>query len=561
MHASETPPRSRIQRLFSLLTDLRFLRVLGQAVFLLLIVLALVQLWNNIVSALAANNLTPNLEFMNNRAGFEIGGAQNYTPDEPYWSAFRVGLNNTLSIIAAGLVGSTVLGVLGGIFLLSSNWLVRNITRAIVELLRNTPLLVQIFVMFFVVVLALPPLRESIVFPADGLSRVPTWWIGAALAAVVLLAAGRAWTAERRAAAWGALAGAVVVLAALFGLEQGADARYGQQALTHPSLLIVFVGCAGLALAGWRLAAGRRAALWGAAAGGLVAALAFTFGVVPAGGPRIETRPLFYLNNRGLTLPELHVTARFAEWAAFVAIGLGLGAALWLVLRRQTELTGRPYPRLRSALLVLLLFAAAGWLAISSEPAPQTVTLTRDGTLVEVPLDQARAEGLLSLDQSLLYSRAPVELMLPQRQGLRFSTGETLSPEYVALLLALVVYTAAFIAEVVRAGILAVPRGQLEAARALGLSYGQLLRLVILPQALRVIIPPLTNQYLNLAKNSSLAIAIAFADVYQVMNTVGNQSGQSVTSIIIVMLSYLIISLVISAVMNWVNARFQLVTR
>jgi general L-amino acid transport system permease protein len=113
----------------------------------------------------------------------------------------------------------------------------------------------------------------------------------------------------------------------------------------------------------------------------------------------------------------------------------------------------------------------------------------------------------------------------------------------------------------VRAGILAVPRGQLEAARALGLSYSQLLQMVVLPQALRVIIPPLTNQYLNLAKNSSLAIAISFADVYQVMNTVGNQSGQSVTSIIIVMLAYLVMSLVISAVMNWVNGRFQLVTR
>jgi general L-amino acid transport system permease protein len=150
---------------------------------------------------------------------------------------------------------------------------------------------------------------------------------------------------------------------------------------------------------------------------------------------------------------------------------------------------------------------------------------------------------------------------VPRRQGLRFGTGEILSPEYVALTLALIIYTAAFIAEIVRAGILAVPYGQLEAARALGLNQPQVLRLVVLPQALRVIIPPLTNQYLNLAKNSSLAIAISFADVYQVMNTVGNQSGQSVTSIVIVMLTFLAISLAISAVMNWVNGRFQLVTR
>jgi len=189
------------------------------------------------------------------------------------------------------------------------------------------------------------------------------------------------------------------------------------------------------------------------------------------------------------------------------------------------------------------------------------VLVSQDGTLVQVPADQALAQGLISPEQARLYSGMPVEVVLPQRQGLRFGTGETLSAQYVALLLALVIYTAAFIAEIVRAGILAVPRGQLEASRALGLSYSQLLRLVILPQALRVIIPPLTNQYLNLAKNSSLAIAISFADVYQVMNTVGNQSGQSVSSIVLVMVTYLVISLVISAVMNWVNGRFQLVTR
>jgi general L-amino acid transport system permease protein len=152
-------------------------------------------------------------------------------------------------------------------------------------------------------------------------------------------------------------------------------------------------------------------------------------------------------------------------------------------------------------------------------------------------------------------------LFVPERQGLRFVNGLTMSPEFVALLLALVVYTAAFIAEIVRAGILAVPYGQLEAGRAIGLTQSQMMRMIILPQALRVIIPPLTNQYLNLAKNSSLAIAISYADVYAVMNTVGNQSGQSVTSIIIVMITYLVLSLLISLVMNWVNARFQLVTR
>ncbi len=152
-------------------------------------------------------------------------------------------------------------------------------------------------------------------------------------------------------------------------------------------------------------------------------------------------------------------------------------------------------------------------------------------------------------------------IALPERAGLRFSTGTLLDQRYIALLLALVIYTAAFIAEIVRAGIQAVPHGQLEAARALGLKSGQTLYMVVLPQALRVIIPPLGNQYLNLAKNSSLALAIAYSDIYAVMNTVINQSGQAVTGILIIMLSYLVISLTIAGVMNWVNGRFQLVTR
>jgi general L-amino acid transport system permease protein len=130
-----------------------------------------------------------------------------------------------------------------------------------------------------------------------------------------------------------------------------------------------------------------------------------------------------------------------------------------------------------------------------------------------------------------------------------------------ALLLGLVVYTSAFIGEIVRGGIQAVPYGQIEAARALGLSSGQMLWLVILPQALRVIIPPLGNQYLNLTKNSSLAIAIGYADLFLVTQTIMNTSGQSVTGIFMVMMTYLAMSLTISLVMNVINRRFQLVIR
>ena len=145
--------------------------------------------------------------------------------------------------------------------------------------------------------------------------------------------------------------------------------------------------------------------------------------------------------------------------------------------------------------------------------------------------------------------------------GFDFSGGRALSPEFVALLVGLSTYTAAFIAEVVRGGLLAVPHGQTEAAIALGLKPAQRLRLVTLPQAMRVIVPPLTNQYLNLTKNSSLAVAIGYPDLVSVANTSMNQTGQAIEAIVILMAVYLAISLAISLFMNWYNARVRLVER
>jgi general L-amino acid transport system permease protein len=145
--------------------------------------------------------------------------------------------------------------------------------------------------------------------------------------------------------------------------------------------------------------------------------------------------------------------------------------------------------------------------------------------------------------------------------GLNFRGGSRLTPEFAALLFGLVVYTGAFIAEVVRAGIQAVSRGQVEAARSLGLNNTQALRLIIFPQALRVIIPPLTSQYLNLAKNSSLAIAVGYPDLFSVAGTVINQTGATIEVIAIIMLSYLSMSLFTSLLMNIYNSRTRLVER
>lgn len=150
---------------------------------------------------------------------------------------------------------------------------------------------------------------------------------------------------------------------------------------------------------------------------------------------------------------------------------------------------------------------------------------------------------------------------MPELKGFNFVGGITMSPEFSALLAGLVIYTAAFVAEVVRSGIQSVSKGQWEAADSLGLSKARVLRLVVLPQALRVIIPPMTSQYLNLTKNSSLAVAIGYPDIVSVVNTMMNQTGQAIEGILIIMAAYLTVSLSISIFMNWYNKRIALVER
>lgn len=229
-----------------------------------------------------------------------------------------------------------------------------------------------------------------------------------------------------------------------------------------------------------------------------------------------------YLSNRGVAMVGLVGTAALPWWLAFIAGGVVAAIVVWYALKRRQERTGQPNPRVLIALLVVLLSAGVGWLMLA------------------IP---------------------PLELAIPERRGFNFRGGVQLTPEYAALLVGLVVYTGAFIAEIVRAGILGIPKGQREAALALGLSPGQSMRLVILPQALRIIIPPTTSQYLNLAKNSSLAIAIGFPDLFNVARTIANQTGQVVQMIGLIMLSYLSISLTTSLLMNLYNRRVRLVER
>ena len=224
---------------------------------------------------------------------------------------------------------------------------------------------------------------------------------------------------------------------------------------------------------------------------------------------------LFYLSKAGFSFP-------IPEWSLGVALacaGLAIGIVAAAIYRRwamrQFELTGRVRSLYSTPILIVVGLAFLGWLA----------------------------------------GGAPTAWSVPKPEGFMMEGGASATPEFLAVLLGLVMYTSAFIAEVVRAGIASVSHGQTEAAGSLGLSKGQSMRLVILPQALRVIIPPLTSQYLNITKNSSLAVAIGYPDVVSIANTALNQTGRAVECITIIMAVYLTTSLSTSAFMNWYNRR------
>jgi general L-amino acid transport system permease protein len=243
--------------------------------------------------------------------------------------------------------------------------------------------------------------------------------------------------------------------------------------------------------------------------------------------PNIENRITLpgptYLTSRGLFLPWWRASAGAGIWLLLLAIGLVAAIALW---RWRTQIM---------------------------------VEQGRPGNQVVWALGPLVAAAIFAL---ILTRTVPFSLTLPQVVGnAQIQGGLQLSPEFGTILVGLVLYTGSFIAEIVRAGIQSVPKGQWEAARALGLKSGRVMRMVVLPQALRVIIPPLTSQYLNLAKNSSLAIAIGFPDVYFVASTTFNQTGRAVEVMLLIMLTYLTISLTISLLMNWYNRTVQLKER
>lgn len=248
---------------------------------------------------------------------------------------------------------------------------------------------------------------------------------------------------------------------------------------------------------------------------------AFFYEVLPSPRQALNPIPGLFLCNRGMIfgVPLWHEAYKYAI-AAFIIGGIAVFFLRRWAAKRQAA-TGKIFPTFRASLALLIgLPLLAWWL-----------------------------------------TGAPTEMNVPKLSGFNFKGGITISPEFAALLLGLVLYTAAFVAEVVRAGIQSVGKGQTEAAISIGLKQGHVLNLVILPQALRVIVPPLTSQLLNLTKNSSLAVAIGYPDFVSVAGTTINQTGQAIEGVALIMIVYLVFSLSTSAVMNWYNKKIAIVER
>ena len=388
-------PLPRVRPLILLPAGTTLRGLLWQAALLLAVLLLGWWLHANMTANMASRGLQFGFGFLERSAGIPIGEAViPYTPADTYARALTVGLLNTLRVALAGIVLCTVLGVTLGLARLSANPLLRSLTGGYIELIRNTPLVLQL-VFWHSIILQLPSVRQAL-SPLPGL----------------------------------------------------------------------------------------------------------------------------FLSQRGLKMPVPIADA--ALWS--LLLGALAGALLWIALLRR-------------------------------ERARQVATGERRSTLTP---GLAALLGLPALSALLL---ATPTISWPELTGFNFEGGLSLSPEFFALLIGLVIYTSAFIAEIVRSGIQSVHRGQWEAARALGLPPGRIMRLVILPQAMRVIIPPLTSQFLNLTKNSSLAVVIGYPDLVSVANTSINQTGQAVEVIAIFMATYLLISLLTSAAMGAYNRAVALKER
>ncbi len=490
--------------------DATVVKWLSQVVGLILVLLGLFFLASQAQNNLEARDIATGYDFLGTALGSDLGSGIDTDPDTS-GRALWVGMVNTIRLAIAGIALATILGVLVGVGRLSRNWIVSRTSSVFVETLRNIPLLVQI-ILIFVVIASLPrvetdqgPIHGWLHISNTGVS-IPRVTIGDGFyqwIIFVIVGSALGWRVMRR--------------------QEGRHDLTGQQ--TYPWLSFTGV-VAVFAAVGWfaHPVMGWMGAIFDAIASGVDA---LTPGVVQL-------------------VISLTAVGAAAQWIRRFLASHRTPAGL-------TRLIDDDYFRIifaGIAAVLVILFVTLGWPGLSS----WVINSGRD--LFEVIADKF-GDGRTG---------APIAAYRPDIEQLgNFPNygpaGLNLIQALAAVYFGVVLYTAAFIAEVVRGGILAVPKGQSEAAQALGLRRTTMLRRVILPQAFRVILPPLGNQYLNLTKNTSLAIAIGYSDVVQVGQTVYNQTGKTLEVVSIWMLFYLACSLTISVVVNFFNVRMRIVER
>jgi general L-amino acid transport system permease protein len=518
--------------------DGRVIGVLAQVIFVTLLLLGGNWLVGNVSSNIGTlgsfrcpdgtDSFRCGFLFLRIDAQFDImESVISYTPSDPYARALLVGALNTIKVAFFGIILATILGTLTGIARLSPNWLVSNLAKWYVDFFRNTPLLLQLFFIYFGVILLLPNIREAIQ-PFD----LPIYLSqrGVNMAGPVFMPSFRIWF-------FFLLGGVVLATAVSFLLAR--RERQVERGLNRTLWSLLTFGA--VAAAGWLMANTAISSQAILLAEGLPAA---EFAALPEMvAQRLGVADLAEVET---AVAEGRLSAEQINEAALVVCSVRDDSPE-VNLTAQLRAENVPYALRRSGRLAQ---AARSFAAGECD-----VLVANEAGLIA-------AQATLAGDFRLLpIPEAPIRLSIPRLEGLNFQGGIKMTPSFAALLIGLTLYTGAFIAEIVRAGIQSVARGQSEAARALGLTESQRLRLVVLPQALRVIIPPLTSQYLNLTKNSSLAIAVGFADLWAVSYTTLNQTGRSVQVFMIVMASYLSLSLLISFWLNLYNRRIALVER
>ena len=538
-----TPPAPQRSESVPFWRDIRVLGVLAQIAFLIVVIAGFSWVARNVTQNMSTlggsqflcadgtSSIRCAFDFLRLDASFAISESLiPYDPSDSYARALLVGALNTLKVSILGIIFATVLGTLTGIARLSSNWLISGVARWYVDIIRNTPLLLQLFFLFFAVILAFPPINQAIqpfglpIYLSQRGINLPkpvfmpsfsTWMIFVGVGLVLALVIWR-WLGRRE-------------------RETERDAH---------RLFWAVVALLVIAVPGWFITSSLAS------------------------------------ENQGFLVPVSAGITTIEDLAQVTRDQLGI------------EDLGEIETALASGELTQDEVDAATVVFCAVQDSPPEINMSAELRRANIPYDVERADDqaeasaayaagecgllvasrpdLLAEQSALSGSLAsviaplrelPVRFSVPRIEGLNFVGGIKLSPNFAAILIGLTVYTGAFIAEIVRAGIQSVAKGQTEAARALGLSESQRLRLVVLPQALRVIIPPLTSQYLNLTKNSSLAIAVGYPDLWSTAFTTLNQSGRAIQVFLIAMGTYLLFSLTISAFLNWYNRRMALVER